>query len=80
MLLKNTCEGVYLIVKLPAISLQACKFTKMNFFTHILQGFLLDFKLLFIVLFLEIISWKGASFFSGEWWCFSDGGGGGLDF
>ena len=28
MLSKNTCEGVYLIVKLPAISLQACKFTK----------------------------------------------------
>ena len=24
---KNTCEGVHLIVKLPAISLQACKFT-----------------------------------------------------
>ena len=35
MLLKNTCEGVHLIVKLPAIS----------------------FKLLFIVLFLGIISW-----------------------
>ena len=78
MLLKNTCEGVFLIVKLLAISLQACKFTKItkiyNFFTHILQGFLLDFKLLFIVVFLEIISWKGASFFSGEWGCFSDGG------
>ena len=28
MLLKNTCEGVQLIVKLLAISLQACKFTK----------------------------------------------------
>ena len=26
--LKNTCEGVHLLVKLPAISLQACKFTK----------------------------------------------------
>ena len=38
MLSKNTCEGVYLIVKLLAISLQACKFTKMNF-THIFQGF-----------------------------------------
>ena len=25
---KNTCEGVHLIVTLPAISLQACKFTK----------------------------------------------------
>ena len=39
MLSKNTCEGVYLIVKLPAISQQAWKFTKMNFFTHIFQGF-----------------------------------------
>ena len=28
MLSKNTCEGVQLIVKLPAISLQASKFTK----------------------------------------------------
>ena len=28
MLLKNTCEGVHLIVKLPAISLQACTFTE----------------------------------------------------
>ena len=27
-LLKNTCEGVHLIVKLLAISLEACKFTK----------------------------------------------------
>ena len=48
---KNTCEGVHLIVKLLAISLQACKFTKLSFFTHIFQGFYLDFKLLFIVLF-----------------------------
>ena len=28
MLSKNTWEGVYLIVKLLAISLQTCKFTK----------------------------------------------------
>ena len=28
MLSKNTCEGVHLIVKLPAVSLQACKFTE----------------------------------------------------
>ena len=28
MLSKNTCEGVHLIVKLPAISLQACKFNE----------------------------------------------------
>ena len=33
MLLKNTCEGVHLIVKLLAISLQASKFTK-NEFLH----------------------------------------------
>ena len=26
--LKNTCEGVHLLVKLPAVSLQACNFTK----------------------------------------------------
>ena len=34
MLLKNTCEGVYLIVKLPAISLQAGRFTE-NELLHI---------------------------------------------
>ena len=28
MLSKNICEGVHLIVTLPAISLEACKFTK----------------------------------------------------
>ena len=28
MLLKNSCEVVHLIVKLPTLSLQACKFTK----------------------------------------------------
>ena len=36
---KNTCEGDHLIVKLPAISLQASKFTKMNFFKQIIQQF-----------------------------------------
>ena len=36
MLSKNTCEGVNLIVKLPDIGLQACKFTKNELFhTHI---------------------------------------------
>ena len=39
MLSRNTCEGVHLIVESPAISLQAFKFTKMNFFTHTFQGF-----------------------------------------
>ena len=45
----------------------------MNFFTHIFQGFLLDFKLLFIALLLGIILWKGVSRFNGGI-CFSDGG------
>ena len=34
MMSKNTCEGVYLIVKLPAISLQACKSTKNELHTY----------------------------------------------
>ena len=34
MLLKNTSEGVHLIVKLPAISLQTCKFTKNELHTY----------------------------------------------
>ena len=40
---KNTCEGVHLIIKLPAISLQAYKFTKNEFlhtyFSRILARF-----------------------------------------
>ena len=40
---KNTCEGVYLIVKLPAKSLKACKFTKNEllhtYFSRILARF-----------------------------------------
>ena len=43
MLSKNTCEGVHLIVKLPAISLQACKFIKnellQTYFSRILAKF-----------------------------------------
>ena len=38
----------------------------MSFFTHIFEGFYLDFKLLFNVLFLGIISWKGTSRFNGN--------------
>ena len=36
MLLKNTCEGVHLLVKLLAISLQTCKFTKNEILSHII--------------------------------------------
>ena len=37
---KNTCEGVNLIVKLAAISLQTCKFTK----NELLHTFFKDFS------------------------------------
>ena len=38
MQLENTCEGVYLIIMLQAISLQACKFTKNELLhTHFLR-------------------------------------------
>ena len=43
MLSKNTCEEVHLIVKLPAISLQASKFIKnellQTYFSRILAKF-----------------------------------------
>ena len=56
---KNTCEGVQLIVKLPAISLQASKFTKNQLHTYFSRTLTR-----FIVLFLGIISWKGVSCFN----------------
>ena len=34
MLSKKTCEGVHSIIKLPAISLQDCKFTKDELHTY----------------------------------------------
>ena len=52
-----------LIYCMPAISLQACKFTKNELLHTYFQGFQLEFKLLFIVLFLEISSWKVVSRF-----------------
>ena len=48
-MLKSTCEGVHLLLKLPALSLQPCKLAKnklLHFFKNIFQGFLLDFKFL----------------------------------
>ena len=43
MLVKNTCEGVHLIVKLPAISLQASKFTKNELLHTYYSGILARF-------------------------------------
>ena len=62
-----------MIVKLPAISLQASKFTKKELLQTYFSRILARFKLLFTVLFLGIISWKGVSCFHGEG-SFSDGG------
>ena len=73
MLLKNTCDRVDLIVKSLTINLEACKFTKNELLHTYFQGFQLDFKLLFIVLFLGSILWKGVSCFNGGV-CFSDWG------
>ena len=43
MVLTNTCEGGHQLVKLPALSLQACKFTKNElfhtYFSRILASF-----------------------------------------
>ena len=39
MLLKNTCEGVHLLEKLPAKAGKPANLLKVNFFTHIFEGF-----------------------------------------
>ena len=44
--LKNTCGGVHLIVKLLAISLQACKFTKNELFYTYFSRILARFKVI----------------------------------
>ena len=64
-----------LLAKLLAISLhKPPNLLKMNFFTHIFQGFYLDFNLLFIVFFLR--NHFGRLFHvSMGVVCFSDGGG-----
>ena len=57
MLLKNTCDGVHALVKVPTISLQVCKFIK----NELLHTCFKDFSLIlsYYLIFLEIISWKG---------------------
>ena len=49
MLLKNTFQGVPLLVKLLAISLQTSKFTKNELLRTYFSSILARFKLLFIV-------------------------------
>ena len=39
MVLKSTCEGVHVLIKLPAINLQACKCTKNGLLQACFQGF-----------------------------------------
>ena len=52
MLLKNTCERVHLIAKLPAIVCNPENLLKMNFFTQIFEGFKLDFLSSYLLCFL----------------------------
>ena len=47
-MLKNTCEGVYFLEKLLAISLQPCKFAKNKLLHTYFSGILARFKFLFI--------------------------------
>ena len=74
MLSKNTCEGVHLIVKLPAISLQACKFTK-NELIHTCFSKILG-RLLVIIYcaFSRNHFMEGCFTFQSEGGCFLDGG------
>ena len=45
MMLKNICGGVHMLVELPAISLQACKFTKNELLRTYFSRILARFKL-----------------------------------
>ena len=65
MLSKNTREGVHLIVKLAAISLQASKFTKYELLHTYFSRILARFYVIIYCAFLGIISWKGVSCFNG---------------
>ena len=46
MVMKNTCEEVHLLVKLLAISLEACKFTKNELPHRHFSGILASFKVI----------------------------------
>ena len=78
MLLKNTCERVHLIVKLPAIRLQVSKFTKNDLLHIYFSRILARFYIIIYCAFSEnhfmegcfmfqwgIVFQKGASFLSG---------------
>ena len=71
MLLKNTYEGVQLIVKLPTISLQASKFTKNELLHTYFSRILARFQVTIYCFSLGIVSWKGASLFNREGLLFS---------
>ena len=46
MVLRNTCEGVHLLVQLLTISLEACKFTKNEFLHTHFSKILARFKVI----------------------------------
>ena len=73
MLLKNTCEWVHLLVKVPAISLQACKFTKNELVHAYFLRILARFYVIIYCAFSRNHFIEGA--FTFQWGaCFSDGG------
>ena len=74
MLSKYTCEGVHLIVMLPAICLQACKFTK-NDLLHTFLKELSQILSYYLLCFFQESFHEGC--FTFQWkvgGCFSDGG------
>ena len=74
MLSKNTCEGLHLIVKLLAISLQACKFTKNGLLHRYVSRILARFSGIIYCAFSRNHFMEGCFTFQWEGSCFSNGG------
>ena len=75
MLSKNICEGIHLTVKLSAISLQPCKFTKNELLHTYFSRILVRFEIIIYCAFSRNHLMEGC--FTFQWGggsCFSDGG------
>ena len=74
---KNTCEEVHFILKLPAISMQACKFTRNELLRTYFSRILARFQVIVYCAFTRNHFMEGRFAFQwGGGGCFSDGGGG----
>ena len=76
MLSKNTCEEVHFILKLPAISMQACKFTRNELLRTYFSRILARFQVIVYCAFTRNHFMEGRFAFQWGGGCFSDGGGG----